>query len=221
MAYQHILKRKYRGIFSLLCELKLPLNFLAHCYLSCSDEGVLVGNFITDFLTPRDARKYNGAISKGIQLHRKIDAFTDRHPQSRELLVMLRKRHGKYAPVVVDLIWDYYLSSNWNQYSELSLDAFTSETYVTLQAYQHHFPKGLNVKFDEMVANDFLNAYNGLARARQSLKWMDRRARFNSNFEAAVKDIENNDKLFESMFHEFFKDIKNYVRKFYLSYPSK
>ncbi|MGA0233395.1 MAG: ACP phosphodiesterase [Saprospiraceae bacterium] len=197
------------------------MNFLGHCYLSCSDEGVLIGNFITDFLTPRDARNYNGAISRGIQLHRRIDAFTDDHPLSRELALMLRERHGKYASVVVDLVWDYYLSSTWRKHSDITLERFTSETYTTLQRIRHEFPRRLRARFDEMIANDFLNAYKGLSRARQSLKWVDRRARFESNFEAAIEDIEKNDRLFESMFHVFFQDIKNYVKDYYESYPSK
>lgn len=181
----------------------------------------MVGNFITDFLTPRDAKNYNGSISKGIQLHRRIDAFTDSHAQSRELVLMLRERHGKYASVVVDLIWDYYLSSTWSQYSDITLNDFTIKTYKILQDYKHQFPTRLNLRFDEMVANDFLNAYSDLSRTRQSLKWMDRRARFDSNFEDAVIDIQNNDKLFESMFHDFFKDIKVFVSDFYERYPSK
>ena len=54
------------------------MNFLAHSYLSFSEEQ-LVGNMIADFVKNRDVARLPESIQKGIKLHRAIDTFTDAH----------------------------------------------------------------------------------------------------------------------------------------------
>jgi len=187
------------------------LNFLAHCYLSCSDEDLLVGNFIADFIPGAAAEGYSPAVLEGIQLHRSIDSYTDRHSESLELRSILRQRHGKYASVAVDLVWDYYLCRNWASYSGLSLEEFARQHYTLLDRYRSVFPESLALRFDAMVDNDFLLAYNGIERARKSLAWMDRRTRFPSRFKELVLDIDKHDRDFDRMFNRFFPDIIQYV----------
>ena len=59
------------------------MNFLAHSYLSFSEEQ-LVGNMIADFVKNRDVARLPESIQKGIKLHRAIDTFTDAHPLIHE-----------------------------------------------------------------------------------------------------------------------------------------
>ena len=61
------------------------MNFLAHTYLSCSNEDLLVGNFLADFMKNKDIESLPSNILKGIDLHRKIDSFTDSHPAVKEV----------------------------------------------------------------------------------------------------------------------------------------
>ena len=55
------------------------MNFLAHSYLSGSDQKILVGNFIGDFVKGKQYENYDDSIQKGIILHREIDYYTDKH----------------------------------------------------------------------------------------------------------------------------------------------
>ncbi len=190
------------------------MNYLAHCLLSCSEEDILIGNFMTDFLKKSEESNYEGRILDGIYLHRKIDSYTDAHPDSLELRALLRKRHGKYASVVVDLIWDHFLSTNWERFSAESLEDFNTRIYEILIRRKAELPLKLNLKIENMVANDFLMAYANQENMQASLEWMDSRVNFKSAFSEATLDIKENRQTISSLFHSFFPDLLSYAKNY-------
>lgn len=85
------------------------MNYLAHAFLSGSNRDIMLGNFIADSLTKSEDSNYQDDVLKGIKLHRAIDSLTDKHTSVRNAVELLRSNHGKYAPVVTDLLWDHIL----------------------------------------------------------------------------------------------------------------
>jgi len=162
---------------------------------------------MTDFLKKKEEAHYSGRVLDGINLHRQIDSFTDKHPASLQLRALLRPRHGKYASVVVDLIWDYYLSTNWKDYSGASLTNFNKEMYAILSKRKNEFPEKLKAKIDKMIENNFLMAYANKENMAVSLQWMDGRVKFKSAFSEALLDIEENDEIISQLFKSFFPDL--------------
>jgi len=190
------------------------MNYLAHCYLSCSEEDILIGNFMTDFLKKSEEENYSGRVLAGIELHRKIDDYTDKHPASLELRALLRKRHGKYAPVVVDLVWDYFLSINWSQYSGSALADFNNEMYAILSKRKEELPAKLKSKIDNMINHDFLMSYANKDYMLKSLTWMDQRVKFKSAFTETILDIEENYEQIDQLFGQFFPELIAYSESF-------
>lgn len=190
------------------------MNYLAHCLLSCSEDDILIGNFMTDFLKKSEVDDYEGRIKDGIELHRAIDTFTDAHPITLKLRADLRPRHGKYASVVVDLIWDFYLSKNWSQYSEDDFERFRKDTYRVLLNKKEVLPSKLKSKIDAMIDNDFLIAYASKENMRHSLAWMDRRVNFKSAFHSAILDVEEKGEQYEEWFHRFMPDLIEHSKLF-------
>ena len=84
------------------------MNYLAHLFLSCQDEDLVIGNFIADSIRNKEVATFSPAIQQGISLHRKIDAYTDSHPIVRLSTRRLHPHHHKYAPVVIDIFFDKY-----------------------------------------------------------------------------------------------------------------
>jgi len=180
------------------------MNYLAHCYLSCSDEDLFLGNLMTDFLRKSEEGNYEGKVLEGIQLHRAIDTFTDKHPASLELRDMLRKRHDKYASVVVDLIWDRMLCINWLHFSGESIREFITPLYGILEKRKDELPAKFESRIDKMLQGDFLMAYANDDNMLKSLQWMDNRVNFPSNFVGAMDDLKENRDQIQKLFMQFF-----------------
>ena len=187
------------------------MNYLAHCFLSCSDEDLLLGNVITDFMRKKEEQNYHGRVLEGIRLHRKIDNYTDSHEASLLLRKLLRTRHGKYASVVVDLVWDYMLCLHWSDYSGTPLDVFIAPIYEMLIRRKKELPLAFRTKIDSMVDSDFLLSYQSKSKMRSSLEWMDRHVNFPSDFVGAIHDVEENFDYIERLFRRFFPDLIAFV----------
>ena len=69
------------------------MNYLAHLFLSCQDDDLLIGNFIADSIRNKEVDNYSAAIQQGIFLHRAIDAYTDIHPVVRQSTKRLHPFH--------------------------------------------------------------------------------------------------------------------------------
>ncbi len=60
------------------------MNYLAHMYLSCYDEDLIVGNILVDMMQIKRLRELPDQYDRGFELHRKIDSYTDNHPLVKE-----------------------------------------------------------------------------------------------------------------------------------------
>jgi acyl carrier protein phosphodiesterase len=100
------------------------VNFLAHLWLADQTKTSFAGAILGDVVRGADLSAYPDEIARGIRLHRKIDAATDRHA----LIVAARQRFAqgqrRYAGIVLDLVCDYVLCGDWPRYSEVSLPDF-------------------------------------------------------------------------------------------------
>jgi len=120
------------------------MNYLAHLFLSGSDPGVKIGNFIGDHVKGRHYLDYAPAVQKGILLHRGIDSFTDKHALSKQCGAIFKPMYGRYSGVVLDVVYDHFLAANWAMYSEQSLAHFLSGSYRVLMV--NYFTLPLSVK---------------------------------------------------------------------------
>ena len=116
------------------------MNFLGHIFLSPDDEEILLGNFIADSVKGNPSKVYSGKIAEGIRLHRAIDDFTDSHPLVKSGVERFRATQGRFSPVVIDVVYDHVLASNWHRFHPRELDGFTQEVYGKLDAMSNHFP---------------------------------------------------------------------------------
>ncbi|MFZ1750390.1 MAG: hypothetical protein WAU01_09370, partial [Saprospiraceae bacterium] len=82
------------------------MNFLAHMLLSCKDADLMTGNFMADFIPKSFIDHLTPSVRLGIDLHRQIDSFTDQHPEVKASVMIFRPTQRKYAPVVVDIVFD-------------------------------------------------------------------------------------------------------------------
>ncbi len=150
------------------------MNFLAHLLLGASDEALMVGNFMADFVSEKVVPTLPPAVQGGIRMHRFIDHFTDSHPLVRQATRRLHARHHKYAPILVDVYYDFLLSQNWDRFSEVPLRNFSARAYAILQRHRHLMPPRLQRRLQQMVADDWLHKYSTLGGMQQVFDRMRR-----------------------------------------------
>ena len=187
------------------------MNFLAHLFLSCGNEDLLIGNFIADFIRNSEVANYAPSIQEGVRLHRQIDTYTDKHPLVRKGVRRLQPYHRKYAPVVIDIIFDHLLAKNWALYSGQSLDLFANNIYDVLNHRMEELPDKLKKRLPGMIAANWLQAYETKEGMLITLKQMDRRTSFPSNFTGALDHLELDYDLYNTEFQGFFPDVVEYV----------
>ena len=183
-------------------------------YLTHDDKELTVGNYIADFIRNRDMVMFSDRIVDGIKLHRFIDQYTDMHPEVLKSTRKLRKRHGKYAPVVIDIFYDYILSMNWESFTDFSKRTFADKIYGHINEFSYQFPIHLQDISAGMIAGDFLLQYGRREGIIKTFQRLSRRAKFDSNFETAFEDLERDYDEINEGFLRFFPDLIDEVEKF-------
>ncbi|MBI5917446.1 MAG: DUF479 domain-containing protein [Bacteroidetes bacterium] len=192
------------------------MNFLAHFYLSGDAEPLIVGNFLGDFLSNREVVALPADIQEGVRLHRQIDTFTDQHPMVHQSTARLREVHGKYAPVILDVLHDFVLANNWGRYSNVELSAFASGVYEVLRRHLPLMPGYLQERLPRMIADDWLVRYGTEEGLRFTFNRMKMRSSRPHFFENAVESLTKDYIDYEEAFHVFFPDVITTVNRLLL-----
>ena len=189
------------------------MNFLAHLYLSCDNEDLLIGNFIADFIRNKEVKDYSEGIQKGIVLHRQIDSYTDTHPIVKQGTHRLQKDHHKYAPVIIDVFYDYLLANNWERYSGETLDEFCQTVYQILEKRLDDLPEKLQKRVPVMIKHQWLQAYKTEEGMRYTFKRLAERLSRPEYLDGVVDNLLQDEKVLEEEFNLFFPKVINYVNE--------
>lgn len=188
------------------------MNYLAHIYLSGDNELVTIGNFIADGIKGKNYKKYPPAIQTGILLHRKIDSFTDAHPIVRTSTSRLHENYGHYAGVIVDILYDHFLASNWKDYCNIPLEIYTEAFYDSLAKNYEILPIRIKKFMPYMIADNWLLSYASIEGISKVLDGMNRRTKFVSGMNRAVNELQEFYTEFETEFRQFFEELENYSK---------
>lgn len=183
------------------------MNYLAHLFLSCPDEEVLLGNFIADDLSKAEADKAPVGIRKGILLHRRIDDFTDRHLLVRQATRSLRPAVGKYAPVVSDILFDHLLCRHWQFFTQEPFDEFVERMYSTLEHRMDRMPPALRSRLPAMISADWLHQYATEEGITEVLIRTEKRLRFPTSLHKAMEIYKEDPVYFSVLFLGFFPEL--------------
>lgn len=174
----------------------------------------MAGNFLADALRGKaafDALPHE--VFQGVLLHREIDAFTDAHPLVRQGIQRLRPRHGKYAGVVLDILYDHLLARHWDAFSAVGIHDHSQATYAIYPDFAHLMPQPVWARLERMIAHDWLARYGSIENLRFVFERMAERARFENLFKDAHEDVLNHDRPFTEEFLEFYPALFAHAKK--------
>lgn len=169
---------------------------------------------MADFMATREIKLLPPYLVAGIELHKAIDQYTDQHEDVKKSIHMLRPTQKKYSPVVVDILYDFFLIKNWNQFSDESFDRFKGRTYGILTSNAHILPEKLQEILPKMISDDFLMSCCNEERLNRTFERLKKRAHFPNNFENVTVDLKNHFHELEKKFLSFFPDLVRHVQPY-------
>jgi acyl carrier protein phosphodiesterase len=188
------------------------MNLLAHAYLSFNNEDILVGNMISDYVKGKKQFDYPKPIQAGIQLHRAIDEFTDRHEATQQIKKLFKPAYRLYAGAFTDVVYDYFLANDENEFeTEACLALFTQSTYNLLQKNTTHFPEKFAKTFPYMQAQDWLYHYRTNDGMQKSFGGLARRAKYIKETDTAFEIFLNNKEIIKESYQIFFPELKSFT----------
>lgn len=184
------------------------MNFLAHLYLSGDKPKLMVGNFIGDFVKGKNALvNFETEIVRGIELHRSIDEFTDKHPIVSNSKSRLREKYRHYSGVIVDVFYDHFLANNWKEYHQAPLPTYAANSYQIIEDHYPILPAEVKNMFPYMKRGNWLLGYSFVEGIHRALSGMASRTTFVSKMEQASGDLVTHYDAFEKEFREFFPEL--------------
>lgn len=194
------------------------MNFLAHILLSGENEGVMMGNYVGDFIKGRLSKEktatWNPDYVVGLKLHRFIDSFTDTHPEVSEAKDVAAVTQGKLAGIVMDIYFDYFLAKNFEHYHKEPLFIYAHRMYSVIERNQHLIPETMVPMVRSMIRQDWLNTYATLDGIDTTFKRLSRRAGFLAPISTAVSDLQTNEAFYYGKFLSFFPELRRQAGQF-------
>ena len=189
------------------------MNFLAHSYLSFSEEQ-LVGNMIADFVKNRDVARLPESIQKGIKLHRAIDTFTDAHPLIHEAKAPFRPLVRLYSGAFVDVAFDYFLANDTTENSQREWQEHSREVYAVLRRYEDFLPEVFKKVLDKMQQDDWLYNYRNEWGIEYSFRNVVNKAQFLDKTTNVFPAFLANKDFLREKYEIFFPEIKSFAQDF-------
>ncbi|MDR1672155.1 MAG: ACP phosphodiesterase [Bacteroidales bacterium] len=187
------------------------MNYLAHTYLSGENDDVKIGNFLGDWVKGSDYLKYSEDIRTGILLHRNIDSFTDRHLLVRQGSVRFQPRYLRYSGVIIDILYDHFLASNWKDFNDMLLHDYVSRMHNILLNNFEVLPERLQNYLPGFMNERWIERYATLEGIRDVLEAMSKRTSLPNETEFAIGVIEAFYDDFRREFFDFFGQIIAFV----------
>ena len=189
------------------------MNFLAHSYLSFSEEQ-LVGNMIADFVKNRDVARLPESIQKGIKLHRAIDTFTDAHPLIHEAKAPFRPLVRLYSGAFVDVAFDYFLANDTTENSQCEWQEHSQRVYAVLRRYEEFLPEVFKKVLDKMQQDDWLYNYRNEWGIEYSFRNVVNKAQFLDKTTNVFPAFLANKDFLREKYEIFFPEIKSFAQDF-------
>ena len=189
------------------------MNFLAHSYLSFSEEQ-LVGNMIADFVKNRDVARLPESIQKGIKLHRAIDSFTDAHPLIHEAKAPFRPLVRLYSGAFVDVAFDYFLANDTTENSQREWQEHSRRVYAVLRRYEEFLPEVFKKVLDKMQQDDWLYNYRNEWGIEYSFRNVVNKAQFLDKTTNVFPAFLANKDFLREKYEIFFPEIKSFAQDF-------
>lgn len=189
------------------------MNYLAHLQLSPRDPHSMAGNLMGDFRKYMGTGELPAGIRQGIINHCRVDKFTDTHDVVSDLRGVFSNHRRRYAGIIIDVTFDYFLSRYWDMFNSEKRTDFIRFAYERLDTCREFMPGRMSSAVQYMISEDWLGSYSELAGIESTLNRIARRIRFDNNLHGAIDEVRKNYVLLERGFLEFYPQLQQHMQE--------
>ena len=187
------------------------MNYLAHLHLGGQEPEQLLGSLYGDFVKGALAGRFSARTEEAINLHRKIDVFTDSHPVVRRALGRFTVTRRRYAGIALDMFFHHCLARDWDRYAETTLDAFSKRVYTVLRS-EADLPERLARIAPLIISEDWLGAYRDFSMIGHGLDVISERLSGPENLHDAFEELTNLYLPLSSDFEELYSSLMRFAK---------
>ena len=187
------------------------MNFLAHCALADAAPGILVGGFLGDFVKGPVPTHLSDDVRTGVQLHRRLDAFSAVEPNIKRSVRRLPAPARRLAPVFIDLVTDHFLARTFERWHAEPLPQFTTRAYRTLHAHATILPDDANRFLRFASEHDLFSTYVDLAPIERAFGRICRRLDRVELVATCMAALDAEYAAFESDFHDYYPALQSHA----------
>lgn len=194
--------------------IRSTMNYLAHLFLADPTPESRVGSLLADFTHVPNSRltsTFGDTLADAILQHRRVDAFTDNHPLVNECVSLLFPRQRHAGRIVLDVLFDHFLTLHWQEFCPIGFEQFVGECYGVLQGVDQDDER-LPLRFRQFcqgyVEHDVLPTYATLDGVQLALQRIARRVSCENRLHVAVDDSRPHLEDIESRFMAFFPQLE-------------
>lgn len=190
------------------------MNFLAHIFLARHSDDAMLGALLGDFVGTAGLDRYAPEVQREILLHRKIDSYTDRHPEVLQAKSLFPEGRRRYAGIALDVYFDHLLARDWHRHHRGDLLAFTRHFYGVLLARFGTLPPKLQLIAPNMASNDWLASYRHRASVDRAVtRIATRLSRRGEHLVECLPLLRRNESLIEKNFSVFFPELEAFAKE--------
>lgn len=189
------------------------MNYLGHLYLSPDTPDFLVGSLLGDFVKGAAVNDYTGDTRRGIELHRKVDQFTDHHDIFRQSVARISQGRRRYGGIMVDVFYDHFLAKHWLEFHSEPLADFAQRVYGILRERELELPETLQLIAPRLIAEDRFSSYQRLDGIDLVLKRLSLRIKRENPLHSAIEELAQAYEGFEADFRQFLPEVKGFVNQ--------
>lgn len=184
------------------------MNLLAHAVLSPDNTTIQVGNVLADFIRRGEIEGLNPEILQGIELHKRIDRYTDNHPlveRSHQKLIGFKR----FGNPLVDVFYDHFLTIHWQL--PIPISEYILALYRTILEHRALLPKNCVQIAERMIEQDWMSQYGTFEGLKTNLSRMESRIEWATgrkvDLVSSIQILEVRYEEFEADFLEFWPQL--------------
>ncbi|WP_313373456.1 ACP phosphodiesterase [Chishuiella sp.] len=196
------------------------MNLVAHQLLSFDNKDLQIGNLLGDIIKGNKYLTFPDKIKIGILLHREIDSFTDSHEIVKKSASYFHASQHKFSPIIIDVIYDYFLIKHWHLFSKVPFNTFKNNCYQLFQDRYENLPEKLQIKISYLIKYDWFENYKSIEGVQKTLKGVGKQSKFENNLDHIIPEFEKNYTSLENDFLLFYPKLINHCKAFLHSYSN-